>query len=505
MTAEQPAANSELILDIRELCVRFHTKRGVADAIDHVSLPIPLRSSVGLVGESGCGKSTLMKATIQVLAENAKITSGSVIYDGIDLVTASSETVRRKRWAGISMITQSALNALNPVKKVGDQIVEAIRAHRKMSYRDAWSKAEEMLDLVGVDSKRAGEFPHQFSGGMRQRAIIAMSLVLQPDLVLADEPTTSLDVIVQDQIFRKIRSLQEQLGFSLLLVTHDLGVVIENCDRIVVMYAGQVVEEGPVESVVNTPFHPYTLGLKNSLPRIDAIKEPIAIPGTPPDPIDMPVGCRFAPRCPFAQEACRQTKPQLVAVGDGHRAACIRHEEIPSLRDEAEKLETWANTKKPVFQVQGDHLMKHYFAYGTLLGEEAMQAFAPSARAVGVMRLDGYELAFGETHKSGKGGCWLKPVKGSCVYGVQYKLSDEDMDRMDKASGIPDGLWVHKPVTLVDEHGNELKSNTYTIPGSPSEFQPDDDYLGKIQAGLDTIALPADYIAKVARNLHRTT
>ena len=199
-----------------------------------------------------------------------------------------------------------------------------------------------MLKLVGVDPKRAREYPHQFSGGMRQRAIIAMSLVLEPDLVLADEPTTSLDVIVQDQIFRKIRSLQAELGFSLLLVTHDLGVVIENCDRIAVMYAGQVVEEGPVDQVVNTPFHPYTLGLKNSLPRIDAVSEPIAIPGGPPDPIEMPAGCRFAPRCPFAQDACTQSKPELVSVGDQHRAACIRYREIPALRGEAEKFETWA-------------------------------------------------------------------------------------------------------------------------------------------------------------------
>lgn len=341
-----PGRDSALVLDIRDLCVRFKTKRGTADALDHVSLAIPVGSSVGLVGESGCGKSTLMKAAIGVLADNAEITAGSVFYHDLDLVSAPAETVRRKRWAGISMITQSALNALNPVKKVGDQIVEAIRAHRSMPRREAWARAEEMLELVGVDPKRAREFPHQFSGGMRQRAIIAMSLVLQPDLVLADEPTTSLDVIVQDQIFRKIRTLQEELGFSLLLVTHDLGVVIENCDRIAVMYAGQVVEEGPVDKVVNTPFHPYTLGLKNSLPRIDAVSEPIAIPGAPPDPVEMPPGCRFAPRCPFAQAACLSTRPELTPVGQGQRAACIRREEIPALRGEAEKFETWANVAR---------------------------------------------------------------------------------------------------------------------------------------------------------------
>ena len=331
------------VLDIRGLCVRFRTKRGIADALDHVSLTIPAGASVGLVGESGCGKSTLLKAAIGVLADNAEITAGSVVYHDEDLVTAPAETVRRKRWAGISMITQSALNALNPVMKVGDQIVEAITAHRNMRNREAWARAEEMLTLVGVDPKRAREFPHQFSGGMRQRAIIAMSLVLQPDLVLADEPTTSLDVIVQDQIFRKIRTLQDQLGFSLLLVTHDLAVVIENCDRIAVMYAGQVVEQGPVDKVVNSPFHPYTLGLKNSLPRLDAVSEPIAIPGTPPDPVDMPSGCRFAQRCPFVKDACHRTTPELQEVGEGHSAACIRHAEIPLLRGEAERFETWSN------------------------------------------------------------------------------------------------------------------------------------------------------------------
>lgn len=330
------------VLDIRGLSVRFRTARGICDTLDNVDLAIPRGGSVGLVGESGCGKSTLMKAAIKVLADNAEITSGSVLFGGLDLLAVPAETLRRQRWAGISMITQSALNALNPVKKVGAQIADAITAHRPMSRKDAWARAEEMLQLVGVDPIRAREYPHQFSGGMRQRAIIAMSLVLEPDLVLADEPTTSLDVIVQDQIFRKLRSLQAELGFSLLLVTHDLGVVIENCDRIAVMYAGQIVEEGPVDPVVTAPFHPYTLGLKNSLPRLDGLKDPIAIPGGPPDPIKMPIGCRFAPRCPFAMETCLRAKPQLVPVSPQRRAACFRHEDIPALREEAEKLETWA-------------------------------------------------------------------------------------------------------------------------------------------------------------------
>lgn len=201
-----------------------------------------------------------------------------------------------------------------------------------------------MLELVDVDPRRAGDFPHQYSGGMRQRAIIAMSLVLQPDLVMADEPTTSLDMIVQDQILRTIRNLQDELGFSMLLVTHDLAVVIENCQRIAIMYAGQIVEEGPVAAVVDTPFHPYTLGLKNSLPRIDAAREPIAIPGSPPDPIAMPAGCRFAPRCPFAEPACLQSVPELKPVSRDHSAACRRSNDIPALRAVAAKFETWART-----------------------------------------------------------------------------------------------------------------------------------------------------------------
>ena len=229
----------ESVLEIRDLSVRFRTARGIADALDTVSLSIPAGASVGLVGESGCGKSTLMKAAIRVLSDNAEITGGSVFFDGTDLVSADAETLRRMRWAGISMITQSALNSLNPVKTVGDQIVEAIQAHRSVSRREAWARAEEMLSLVDVDPRRAGDFPHQYSGGMRQRAIIAMSLVLNPTLVMADEPTTSLDMIVQDQIMRSIRALQDELGFSMLLVTHDLAVVIENCERIAVMYAAR--------------------------------------------------------------------------------------------------------------------------------------------------------------------------------------------------------------------------------------------------------------------------
>jgi peptide/nickel transport system ATP-binding protein len=337
-------AGAEPVLAVRGLTVRFRTRRGIAAALEDVSMTISKGENVGLVGESGCGKSTFMKAVIGVLAPNAEVISGEVMFRGADLLRADPESVRRQRWTGISMITQSALNALNPVHRVGDQIVEAILAHTPRPRRAAEALAREALAMVGVDPTRFHEYPHQFSGGMRQRAIIAMALVLRPDLVLADEPTTSLDMIVQDQIFRRLAALRADLGFSILLVTHDLSVVIENCERIAVMYAGRIVEEGPILAVVESPFHPYTLGLSNSLPRLDRIAEPIAIPGVPPDPVAIPVGCRFAPRCPFAKDRCRATEPSLANVGQRHRAACHRVDEIPALRGEAALFETWARS-----------------------------------------------------------------------------------------------------------------------------------------------------------------
>jgi peptide/nickel transport system ATP-binding protein len=271
----------------------------------------------------------------------------------IDLIKSDPETVRRQRWTGIAMIPQSALNALDPVQRVGDQIVEAVLVHRKMARREAERLANELLSMVGVDPKRFHEYTHQYSGGMRQRAIIAMALVLKPQLVLADEPTTSLDMIVQDQIFRGLRQLQDEFGFAMLLVTHDLGLVIENCSRIAVMYAGKIVEEGPTAAVVEEPFHPYTLGLKNSLPRLDRVEEPIAIPGVPPDPVAMPEGCRFAQRCPFVLDVCTRLEPPLITVGPGHRAACHRTGDILGLRAEAEHYQTWAKTAAAAAQYEG--------------------------------------------------------------------------------------------------------------------------------------------------------
>ncbi len=331
-------------LSVTDLSVHYHTDRGSAVALERVNLTLDAGENLGLVGESGCGKSTFLKAVMGVLPPNAETVSGAVRLEGEDMIAATPERRRQRRWKDMSMITQSALNALDPVHRVGDQIIDAIRAHEKTSRREAAERVKQLFELVGVDPKRFREFPHQFSGGMRQRAIIAMALVLNPSVVLADEPTTSLDVIVQDQIFRRIRQLQDQFGFSILLVTHDLALVIENCDRIAVMYGGVIIEEGPTAQVVNAPFHPYTLGLKNSLPDLDSDAEPIAIPGTPPDLVHPPKGCRFAPRCPFTQAVCQDKTPQMQNVAEGHRSACHRISDIADIRVQATMPENWTDT-----------------------------------------------------------------------------------------------------------------------------------------------------------------
>ncbi len=329
------------VLSVRGLDVRFRTRRGVEHVLRGTSLEVPRGTALGLVGESGCGKSTLLKAALGALAGNALVTGGDIACDGLDLRTADAEAIRRLRWRRVSMIPQSALNALNPVLRVSDQMVEAVQAHSDLDGAAARRKVAAMAARVGIDPRRIDDYPHQFSGGMRQRAVIAMALILEPVLVLADEPTTSLDVIVQDQIFRLIGAMRRELGFALLLVTHDLALVIENCERIAVMYAGAIVEEGPTAAIAAAPFHPYTLGLRNSMPTLGGEREPVSIPGSPPDPLLSGGGCRFAPRCPFVLPVCRNSEPAAVSVGDGHRVACHRTGDAALLRRQAADLETW--------------------------------------------------------------------------------------------------------------------------------------------------------------------
>ena len=331
-----------LVLEIEKLNTVYRTQRGDVRAAEDVSFAIREGLNFGLVGESACGKSTVLRSVIGVLPPNAFVPGGRILFKGRDLTALDEEERRKLRWKQISMITQSALNSLDPVHKVGDQIVEAIQIHETMDRTNAKQRVEEMFVLVGIDSKRFREYPHQFSGGMRQRAIIAMSLILKPSLVLADEPTTSLDVIVQDQILNNVRRLQDMLGFSMLLVTHDMALVIENCDRVGVMYGGKIMELGPKRDVILHPFHPYTMGLKNSFPNIlDRRSELISIPGVPPVLMGEMRGCRFISRCPFGTERCSREIPPLIEVGPGHQAACHDVHQAEGMRNKAALAETW--------------------------------------------------------------------------------------------------------------------------------------------------------------------
>jgi oligopeptide/dipeptide ABC transporter ATP-binding protein len=330
------------LLTIENIKTIYRTQKGEVTGTEEVSFSVGAGRSFGLVGESGCGKSTLLKSIIGVLPENAYIAEGRVWLKGEELTALDENQMVRVRWREISMITQSAMNALDPVYTVGYQITEAIKAHTDVDKHTARRQVEEMFDLVGIDQERFSEYPHQYSGGMRQRAIIAMSLILKPSLVIADEPTTSLDVIVQDQIFRNIKNLQLKIGFALLLVTHDIALVIENCDDIAVMYGGRVMEIGPMREVINHTFHPYTMGLKNAFPNIrNRQAELISIPGVPPSLLGKLEGCRFYSRCPFVADICRSETPALIKVGADHKAACHYLDRVDEMRNLAAEPGTW--------------------------------------------------------------------------------------------------------------------------------------------------------------------
>ncbi len=329
------------LLRIDGVDIGFRTAGGLARAVRHVDLALPQDTILGLVGESGCGKSTLLKAILRVMAPNARITAGRILFRGQDIVTASEAAMRKLRWRHVSMIPQSAMNALNPVQRIGQQIAECILEHEALPRAQTLARAADLLRMVGVDPARLRDYPHQFSGGMRQRVLIAMALALGPELVLADEPTTSLDVIVQDEIFRELHRLQRERRFSMLLVTHDIALVQRHCSQVAVMYAGQIVEQGPTDAVLQAGRHPYTMGLRNAVARLDARVEPIAIPGQPPDALQPITGCAFAPRCPFAQPPCAAIAPALVDVAPGHAVACHRSGQAGSLSVLARDAATW--------------------------------------------------------------------------------------------------------------------------------------------------------------------
>ncbi|MFB6188573.1 MAG: ABC transporter ATP-binding protein [Halapricum sp.] len=333
------------MLEVEDLEVYYETERGAVKAVDGVSFQIEEGENIGIVGESGCGKSTLAKAIIGILPKNGYINGGSIRFHGEDLTDAPEKRRRELRWDDISMIAQSAMNALDPVYTIREQILEAIEAHHpKMGRTEAQERIDEMFDLVGLDRERQTDYPHQFSGGMRQRAMIAMSLVLEPSLILADEPTTALDVIMQDQILKRINSIQRETNASMMVITHDVAVVAETCDRVIVMYAGEVAEEGPSEDIFERPYHPYTIGLKSAFPNIQKSNQDlVSIGGHPPDLHDPPTGCRFADRCPLATRECVEEDPPEVKVA-GLRSYCHHVDEIDSrLRPVAEQADTWHN------------------------------------------------------------------------------------------------------------------------------------------------------------------
>ncbi|MEY2441745.1 MAG: peptide/nickel transport system ATP-binding protein [bacterium] len=317
------------LLEVRDLRVAFATEDGVVRAVDGVSYDVQAGRTLGIVGESGSGKTVSSLAVMGLTREaNARV-EGSISFGGRDLVTASDDELQRIRGNEIAMIFQDPLSSLHPYFKVGDQLVEAVRAHRAVSKREALERALELLALVGIPDarRRAAGYPHEFSGGMRQRAMIAMALVNEPRLLIADEPTTALDVTVQAQILELLARLQAERGMAIVLVTHDLGIVAELADEIAVMYAGRIVEHAPTQTIFDGPEHPYTWGLLQSIPRLEhpRSEDLVAVGGNPPSLIDPPAGCRFHPRCPYVREAHRRVDPSLEAAGDDprHLAACL--------------------------------------------------------------------------------------------------------------------------------------------------------------------------------------
>jgi oligopeptide transport system ATP-binding protein len=317
------------LLEVDDLRTHFVTRDGVVKAVDGVSFVLERGQTLGIVGESGCGKSVTALSIMRLIPEPpGKIASGRIVFQGEDLLKMNDRQIRAVRGNRIAMIFQDPMTSLNPVLTVGRQISESLELHLRMTSRQARTRAVELLALVGIPSpeRRIDDFPHQFSGGMRQRAMIAMALSCNPELLIADEPTTALDVTIQAQILDLIANLRREFDTAVMLITHDLGVVAGVADNIIVMYAGKVIESASTEELFGNPRHPYTLGLLNSVPRLDEIRhdrlEPIE--GLPPDLIDLPVGCAFAARCPFVIDRCLEAVPEYRSVGSKHRAACIR-------------------------------------------------------------------------------------------------------------------------------------------------------------------------------------
>jgi len=325
-----------VLLQVEGLSVHYQTLHGAVHAVRGVSLVLSAGRALGLVGESGCGKTTLARALIGVLPRGARVTGGTVRMEGTELPGLPPEQLNAYRWRRIAMVPQAAMDSLDPVQRVGDQMVETMVLRGGFTRGAAWARARELFSMVGLEPDRLRLYPHELSGGMKQRAVIALALALRPQLLIADEPVTALDVIVQHQVLSTLRDLREALHLSLLLITHDISVVAHLCDDVAVMYAGRIVESGPVAEVFARPHHPYTMGLRNAFPSLRERQETLVpIEGYPPDLADPPRGCAFAVRCPFAIPRCWEEDPLPMPSGEGRSAACHRTEEAPALRAQA--------------------------------------------------------------------------------------------------------------------------------------------------------------------------
>ncbi|NJB69009.1 peptide/nickel transport system ATP-binding protein/oligopeptide transport system ATP-binding protein [Desulfobaculum xiamenense] len=316
------------LLDVRDLRTHFFTAHGVAKAVDGVTLSVAPGETMAIVGESGCGKTMLALSVLRLVpSPPGRIVGGDIRFDGRDILALDEEEMRSIRGNSISMIFQEPMSSLNPVFRVGEQIAEALRLHQRMGRREALAAAVDLLHMVGIPepASRARSYPHEMSGGMRQRVVIAMALACDPRLVLADEPTTALDVTIQAQILDLMMELRERRNAAIVFITHDLGVVAQTCTRVAVMYAGRIVEESPVRDLFREPLHPYTKGLMRSVPRIDRTERLVPVSGMVPNLVDLPQGCHFNPRCPHAFDRCREELPPLTDLGAGRRVRCWLH------------------------------------------------------------------------------------------------------------------------------------------------------------------------------------
>ena len=319
----------DLILDIKDLVIHYETDDGTVEAVNGLDIQLEYGKTLGLVGETGSGKTTTALSILRLVPDPpGVIKNGSITLDGKDILNLPQKDLESIRGNLVSMIFQDPMTSLNPVLTVGEQIAEVIGLHENISEKEAADKAGQMLEVVGIPKERYGEYPHQFSGGMKQRVVIAMALACNPKLLIADEPTTALDVTIQAQVLETMKELREKLGSAMIMITHDLGIIAEVCDEVSVVYAGQIVEHGTLEDVFEHTLHPYTEGLFGSLPNIEERRHRLQpIPGLMPDPTDLPKGCCFAPRCKYCTEACTKARPEMKWVSDTHYVRCSRYDE----------------------------------------------------------------------------------------------------------------------------------------------------------------------------------